>query len=169
METVAGVIWSFLLLSRRRLRESLAPTCRVFDQHLQLLVHSHLKGPVVGVLCLVSSHAAVSLADKRVSDAGGVLTPHSGAIGHIVRQQHHDAVGERSRAFRNAQLLRNRHRTGAPRRRDPLPVLGEVGLQVVVVGQEEVSRLGALSHRVVALQQLVAVGLQELHALDASL
>jgi len=39
----------------------------------------------------------------------------------------------------------------------------------VIFGHEELKNHGALSHRWVALQQLVAVALQELHALDGSL
>lgn len=49
------------------------------------------------------------------------------------------------------------------------PVLGEVWLQVVVFGHEELPDLGALGHSRVALKQFVAVALQELHALDGSL
>lgn len=50
-----------------------------------------------------------------------------------------------------------------------LPVLGEVWLQVLVFGHEELCDLRALSHSLVTSQQLVAVALQELHALDGSL
>lgn len=49
------------------------------------------------------------------------------------------------------------------------PVLGEVWLQVVVFGHEELPDLGALGHSGVALQQFVAIALQELNALDGSL
>lgn len=66
-----------------------APTCGVFDQDIQLLVQSNLERTILGILCLIRSHAAVSLGDKRVSD----IAPSSArADRQIIRHQDHDAA-----------------------------------------------------------------------------
>lgn len=51
-------------------------TSRVFDQDIQLLIQSNLKRTILGVLCLISIHATVSLGDKRVGDVAYKLTSH---------------------------------------------------------------------------------------------
>lgn len=78
-------------------------TGRVFDQDVQLLIHADLKRAILGVLGLVSVHAAVGLGDKRVGDAAAAtattaatisLSSSHGAVGDVVRQQEHDAARE---------------------------------------------------------------------------
>lgn len=85
----------------KRSTRATALTGGVFDQDIQLLVHSNLKGTILGILCLISINATVSLGDKRLGDAACMLASHNtpssnGAIGQIIRQQDHDAVRERS-------------------------------------------------------------------------
>lgn len=78
------------------MRETRTLTRRVFDQDVQLLIHANLKRTILGILGLVSIHAAVGLGDKRVGDAAAAaaaaatisLSSSNGAI----RQQEHDAA-----------------------------------------------------------------------------
>lgn len=79
------------------MREPRTLTRRVFDQDVQLLIHADLKRTILGILGLVSVHAAVGLGDKRVGDAAVAaatisLSCSHGAIGDVVRQQEHDAA-----------------------------------------------------------------------------
>lgn len=74
-----------------------ALTSGVFDQDIQLLVHSNLKWTVLGVLCLICVDATVGLGDEWLGDAAcmpasHIVTSFSRAIGQIIRQQDHDAV-----------------------------------------------------------------------------
>jgi len=85
-----------------------ALTCRVFDQDIQLLVHSDLERAVLGVLCFISFHAAVSLGDKWVGDNACMLvgrTLQSPTLRQIIRHQNHDAVCERQIRFPNSQKV----------------------------------------------------------------
>lgn len=80
------------------MREPRTLTRRVFDQDIQLLIHGDLKRTILGILGLVSVHAAVGLGDKWVGDApvapaaATSLSSSDGAIGDFVRQQEHDTA-----------------------------------------------------------------------------
>lgn len=72
-------------------------TCRVFDQDVQLLVHFHLEGTVLGVLGLVGVDAAVGVSDKRAGDAAARLPnpvnpPAEALFREVVRQQERGAA-----------------------------------------------------------------------------
>lgn len=74
-----------------------ALTCRIFDQDVQLLVHSDLKRPVFGVLGLIGCHAAVRLGDKRVGDVShgtARTTVPVLFVPQIIRHHDHDTMFE---------------------------------------------------------------------------